>query len=201
MGDQRWLLVLVGKDGSSLMNSLFSWLKFLTGWEKIHLRFRDHLPERATWSLPAVCVLSYLEEDLSLPLVSLLTVILLLLTFFYVSTLNPCSSLLFTSSRELDVILTRYEQKKPFYLYTGRGPSSDSMHMGHLIPFLFTKWVHLPAMIDICLLDFGFLSKISVLLFSLFLESFLPNLCTQMATRRIRRPASSSIDRRREISL
>ncbi|PWN53578.1 tryptophanyl-tRNA synthetase [Violaceomyces palustris] len=47
----------------------------------------------------------------------------------------------FFSHRELDVILTRYEQKKPFYLYTGRGPSSDSMHLGHLIPFLFTKWL------------------------------------------------------------
>ncbi|KAK0563458.1 tryptophan--tRNA ligase [Tilletia horrida] len=47
----------------------------------------------------------------------------------------------FFSHRELDVILTRYEQKKPFYLYTGRGPSSDSMHLGHLIPFSFTKWL------------------------------------------------------------
>lgn len=47
----------------------------------------------------------------------------------------------FFSHRDLDFILTRYEQKKPFYLYTGRGPSSDSMHLGHLVPFLFTKWL------------------------------------------------------------
>ncbi|KAK0523435.1 tryptophan--tRNA ligase [Tilletia horrida] len=47
----------------------------------------------------------------------------------------------FFSHRELDMILTRYEQKKPFYLYTGRGPSSDNMHLGHLIPFTFTKWL------------------------------------------------------------
>ncbi|PWN25430.1 putative tryptophan--tRNA ligase [Jaminaea rosea] len=47
----------------------------------------------------------------------------------------------FFSHRELDAILTRYEQGKEFYLYTGRGPSSDTMHMGHLIPFLFTKWL------------------------------------------------------------
>lgn len=47
----------------------------------------------------------------------------------------------FFSHRDLDMILTRYEQGKPFYLYTGRGPSSDSMHLGHLIPFLFTKWL------------------------------------------------------------
>ena len=32
----------------------------------------------------------------------------------------------FFSHRELDMILTRYEQQKPFYLYTGRGPSSVS---------------------------------------------------------------------------
>lgn len=47
----------------------------------------------------------------------------------------------FFSHRELDNILTRYEQGKPFYLYTGRGPSSASMHLGHLIPFLFTQWL------------------------------------------------------------
>ena len=40
--------------------------------------------------------------------------------------------------REFDKILDRYEQKKPFFLYTGRGPSND-MHVGHMIPFMFTK--------------------------------------------------------------
>ncbi|GAA5840453.1 hypothetical protein JCM9279_007330 [Rhodotorula babjevae] len=47
----------------------------------------------------------------------------------------------FFSHRELNLILDRYEQKKPFYLYTGRGPSSDSMHLGHMIPFVFTQWL------------------------------------------------------------
>lgn len=42
---------------------------------------------------------------------------------------------------ELHLILDRYEQGKPFYLYTGRGPSSDSMHLGHMIPFVFTQWL------------------------------------------------------------
>lgn len=28
----------------------------------------------------------------------------------------------------------------PHYLYTGRGPSSTAMHLGHLIPFMLTKW-------------------------------------------------------------
>ena len=40
-------------------------------------------------------------------------------------------------------ILDAYEKNAPFFLYTGRGPSSESMHLGHLIPFLFTKWVTL----------------------------------------------------------
>lgn len=42
--------------------------------------------------------------------------------------------------RDLELILTAYEQKKPFFLYTGRGPSSEAMHLGHLIPFIMTKW-------------------------------------------------------------
>lgn len=33
------------------------------------------------------------------------------------------------------------EQGKPFYLYTGRGPSSESLHLGHLVPFILTKWL------------------------------------------------------------
>ena len=43
--------------------------------------------------------------------------------------------------RDVHTILDSYEQKKPFFLYTGRGPSSEAMHLGHLIPFLFTKCV------------------------------------------------------------
>ncbi|KAL3874186.1 hypothetical protein ACJMK2_037233 [Sinanodonta woodiana] len=48
---------------------------------------------------------------------------------------------IFFSHRDLHFILDQYEQKKPFYLYTGRGPSSEAMHLGHLIPFIFTKWL------------------------------------------------------------
>ena len=43
------------------------------------------------------------------------------------------------SHRDLGVILDKYEKGVPFFLYTGRGPSSDSMHVGHSIPFEFTK--------------------------------------------------------------
>lgn len=48
---------------------------------------------------------------------------------------------LFFSERDFNKILDLYEQGKPFFLYTGRGPSSGSMHMGHLVPFMFTKWL------------------------------------------------------------
>ncbi|EDO33139.1 predicted protein [Nematostella vectensis] len=47
----------------------------------------------------------------------------------------------FFSHRDLDAMLDVYEKGKPFYLYTGRGPSSESMHLGHLIPFIFTKYL------------------------------------------------------------
>ncbi|RBQ97576.1 hypothetical protein VDGD_20165 [Verticillium dahliae] len=45
------------------------------------------------------------------------------------------------SHRDLDLILDRYEKNLPFFIYTGRGPSSDSMHIGHVIPFTLTKWL------------------------------------------------------------
>ncbi|EPS98587.1 hypothetical protein FOMPIDRAFT_1148727 [Fomitopsis schrenkii] len=48
---------------------------------------------------------------------------------------------MFFSHRDFDKILDRYEQGKPWFLYTGRGPSSDSMHLGHMVPFVFTKWL------------------------------------------------------------
>lgn len=41
----------------------------------------------------------------------------------------------------MHLILNQYEAKKPFYLYTGRGPSSGSMHLGHFVPFVFCKWL------------------------------------------------------------
>ena len=48
---------------------------------------------------------------------------------------------IFFSHRDLDKILDQYEKKKPFFIYTGRGPSSEALHLGHLIPFLFTKYL------------------------------------------------------------
>lgn len=48
---------------------------------------------------------------------------------------------IFFSHRDLHILLNMVESGKKFYLYTGRGPSSDSMHVGHLIPFIVTKWL------------------------------------------------------------
>lgn len=48
---------------------------------------------------------------------------------------------IFFSHRDLHLLLDLYEKGQPFYLYTGRGPSSESMHTGHLVPFMFTKWL------------------------------------------------------------
>lgn len=48
---------------------------------------------------------------------------------------------IFFSHRDLDLILSAYEQGQRFYLYTGRGPSSNALHLGHLIPFIFTKYL------------------------------------------------------------
>ncbi|KID91120.1 tryptophanyl-tRNA synthetase [Metarhizium guizhouense ARSEF 977] len=48
---------------------------------------------------------------------------------------------IFFSHRDLHMILDRYEKNEPFFLYTGRGPSSDSMHIGHTQVFDFVKWL------------------------------------------------------------
>ncbi|MFL6384462.1 MAG: tryptophan--tRNA ligase, partial [Nitrososphaeraceae archaeon] len=46
----------------------------------------------------------------------------------------------FFSHRDFDWILNKYENDEKFYLYTGRGPSG-MVHMGHLLPWLFTKYL------------------------------------------------------------
>lgn len=48
---------------------------------------------------------------------------------------------IFFCHRDLDVILNRYEQGKLFYLYTGRGPSAEALHLGHAIPFIMTRYM------------------------------------------------------------
>lgn len=47
---------------------------------------------------------------------------------------------IFFSHRDLDWILDEYEKGNKFFLYTGRAPSGP-VTMGHLVPWLFTKWL------------------------------------------------------------
>ncbi len=47
---------------------------------------------------------------------------------------------IFFAHRDLDWILNEYQKNNKFFLYTGRGPSGD-IHIGHIIPWIFTKWL------------------------------------------------------------
>jgi tryptophanyl-tRNA synthetase len=47
---------------------------------------------------------------------------------------------IFFAHRDLDWILDKFEENEKFFLYTGRGPSGKT-HIGHLIPWIFTKWL------------------------------------------------------------
>ena len=47
---------------------------------------------------------------------------------------------LFFSHRDFDLILKSMETENKFVLYTGRG-SSGHTHIGHLVPWIFTKWL------------------------------------------------------------
>ena len=38
----------------------------------------------------------------------------------------------FYAHRDLPQLIKRLENNQPTYLYTGRGPSSEAMHLGHL---------------------------------------------------------------------
>ena len=48
---------------------------------------------------------------------------------------------LFFSQQDMEIVLNQRDAGKQVYLYTGRGPSSESMHLGHLVPFIFTKYL------------------------------------------------------------
>ncbi len=47
---------------------------------------------------------------------------------------------IFFTHRDLPWLLDEYEKGNAFYLYTGRGPSHHT-HIGHLVPWIFTKWL------------------------------------------------------------
>lgn len=47
---------------------------------------------------------------------------------------------IFFAHRDMNFILDQYEKGNKFFLYTGRAPSGLT-HMGHLVPWMFTKWL------------------------------------------------------------
>ncbi|MEK6918531.1 MAG: tryptophan--tRNA ligase [Nanoarchaeota archaeon] len=46
----------------------------------------------------------------------------------------------FFAHRDLKFVLEEYDKGNKFYLYTGRAPSGP-IHLGHLQPWIFTKWL------------------------------------------------------------
>lgn len=48
---------------------------------------------------------------------------------------------IFFTHRGLNTILNAYENRQNIFLYTGRGPTTEAMHLGHLVPFMMTKWL------------------------------------------------------------
>ncbi|HLP79174.1 MAG TPA: tryptophan--tRNA ligase [Acidobacteriota bacterium] len=47
---------------------------------------------------------------------------------------------IFFAHRDLKFVLDEYDKGHKFFLYTGRAPSGP-VHMGHLVPWMFTKWL------------------------------------------------------------
>ena len=47
---------------------------------------------------------------------------------------------IFFAYRDLNFIFDEYNKGNKFYLYTGRGPS-ENLHLGHLLPLVFTKYL------------------------------------------------------------
>jgi len=47
---------------------------------------------------------------------------------------------IFFAHRDFDWLLDEYEKGNKFFLYTGRAPSGK-IHLGHLVPWFFTKWL------------------------------------------------------------
>ncbi|MBA7640242.1 hypothetical protein ES703_47907 [subsurface metagenome] len=47
---------------------------------------------------------------------------------------------IFFAHRDLNWVLDQYEKGERFFLYTGRA-SSGKVHLGHLMPWIFTKWL------------------------------------------------------------
>lgn len=48
---------------------------------------------------------------------------------------------IFFAHRHFEEILNDYENGKEIFIYTGRGPTSDALHLGHIVPIEFTVWL------------------------------------------------------------
>ena len=48
---------------------------------------------------------------------------------------------LFFAHRQLNEILDDFEAGKKIFIYTGRGPTSDALHLGHIVPIEFSSWL------------------------------------------------------------
>ena len=48
---------------------------------------------------------------------------------------------LFFAHRQLNQILDDFEAGKKIFIYTGRGPTSNALHLGHIIPIEFSSWL------------------------------------------------------------
>ena len=48
---------------------------------------------------------------------------------------------IFFAHQDLDKVLNYIEQGKKIFLYTGRGPSGESLHIGHMLSIKFTQWL------------------------------------------------------------
>lgn len=48
---------------------------------------------------------------------------------------------IFFAHQDFDKIIEAKAAGKEVYIYTGRGPSADSLHLGHLVPLMLTVWL------------------------------------------------------------
>ncbi|MBS3149337.1 tryptophan--tRNA ligase [Candidatus Woesearchaeota archaeon] len=55
---------------------------------------------------------------------------------------------IFFCHRDLNWLLDEYEKNNKFFLYTGRAPSGK-IHIGHLVPWIFTRWLQEKFKVDL----------------------------------------------------
>src|SRR3989344_8039763 len=55
---------------------------------------------------------------------------------------------IFFAHRDMNWLLSEYEKGNKFFLYTGRAPSGN-VHLGHLIPWIFTRWLQSCFKVDL----------------------------------------------------